>query len=742
MIKLISFLCILSISVTTYSQNTIKGSILNSETNEPVIAATIYLPKLERGTMTSDDGKFQLDNIPKGNFQLVISSIGFTTQTVEVNTSLNKPLIIKLQASAIEMEAIIVSTPFHQLQSENVMKVVRQSVKEFQQKGAVTLADGITNLPGVESITTGAGIGKPVIRGLSSNRVLVYTQGVRLENQQFGGEHGLGLSSSGVESVEVIKGPASLLYGSDALGGVLYLNPEKYAEPDSTLVDAKYTYLSNTLGSEINAGIKTSGKNLKFLLRGNYATHSDYETGDDLRVTDTRFNELDLKTGVGFRKGSYKGDLRYNYNHTVFGIPEEIGVQSTSKEKILPNQKVDNHVLSFNNTIYFNRSSLELKMGYLFNNRKEFSLESIQPDGSLSPGLELHLNTFNYDVKYNTPNLGKLETIIGLQGMHQTNTNFGNELLIPDATLNDIGLLATSHYDFEKVNLQAGIRIDNRKIESKTMGTDGNEGYFNAVSRNFTSFNGAFGIKYNPFPNFTSRLNLATGFRAPNLSELTSNGVHEGTNRYEIGNADLSNEQNFQIDLSLEYKSRHYEVYLNPFYNKIDQYIYINPSGDFKNDSPVFVYSQSNAKLYGGEAGIHLHPHPLDWLHMESSIETVSGEKQNGDSLPLIPAVSFTNTVRSEFGENKLFNSSYSFVSLKSTLTQNKVGTFETPTPGYSLLSAGFGSSFKIEKLNCELNISGNNLLDKTYIAHLSRLKPVGIPNMGRNISVSLHASI
>jgi len=735
-------LCVMAISITTYAQNSIEGSILNSETNEPVIAASIYLPKLERGTMSSADGKFHLNHIPEGNFQMVISSLGFTTQTVDVNTSLNKPLVIKLQASAIEMEAVIVSTPFHQLQSENVMKVVRESVNELQQKGAVTLAEGITQIPGVESITTGAGIGKPVIRGLSSNRVLVYTQGVRLENQQFGGEHGLGVSSSGVESVEVIKGPASLLYGSDALGGVLYLNPEKYAEPDSTRFDAKYTYLSNTLGSEINAGIKTSGKNLKFLLRGNYATHSDYETGNGERVTDTRFNELDLKTGVGFRKGSYKGDLRYNYNHSVFGIPEEIGVQSTSKEKILPYQKVDNHVLSFDNTIYFSSSSLDLKLGYLFNNRKEFSPDPIQPDGSLTPGLELHLNTLNYDVKYNTPNWGKLETIIGLQGMHQTNTNFGNELLIPDATLNDIGLLTTSHYDFEKVNLQAGVRIDNRKIDSKAMGMEGNSGYFAPVSRNFTSFNGAFGIKYNPFPNFTSRLNLATGFRAPNLAELTSNGVHEGTNRYEIGNADLRNEQNFQIDLALEYKSRHFEVYLNPFYNKINQYIYINPSGDFQNGSPVYVYSQSNAKLYGGEAGIHLHPHPLDWLHLESGIETVYGEKQNGDSLPLIPAVAVTNTVRSEFGENKLFNSSYSFVSLKSTFAQDKIGAFETPSPGYSLLSAGFGSSFKLDKVNCELNISGNNLLDKTYIAHLSRLKPEGIPNMGRNISVSIHASI
>ncbi len=740
--KIYLLLFALAIATHSYSQNTINGKVIDADTHKGLMAVTLYIPSIQKGTTTDFDGNFEIKNIKAGNYKLVISSIGYTTQTLEVKVPQEKSLNIDLKPSAIEMEEVIVSTPFHQLQSENVMKVARESVNELQQKGAVTLADGITNLPGVESVTTGAGIGKPVIRGLSSNRVLVYTQGVRLENQQFGGEHGLGVSSSGVESVEVIKGPASLLYGSDALGGVLYLNPEKYAEPDSTNADAKYTYLSNTLGSEVNAGVKTSGKNLKFLLRGNYATHSDYKTGNNKRVTDTRFSELDLKTGVGFRKGSYKGDLRYNFNHSVLGIPDSIGVQSTSKDKILPYQKVDNHVLSFDNNIYFTNSSLELKLGYLFNNRKEFSPESVQPDGSLSPGLELHLNTLNYDVKYNTPNWGKLETIIGLQGMHQTNTNFGNELLIPDATVNDIGLLATSHYDFEKVNLQAGVRVDNRKIDSKAMGITGSTGYFAAVSRNFTSFNGAFGIKYNPFTNFTARLNLATGFRAPNLAELTSNGIHEGTNRYEIGNSDLNNEQNFQIDLALEYKSQHFDVYLNPFFNKIDHYIYISSNGDILEGSPVYEYSQSNANLYGGEAGIHLHPHPLDWLHLESSIETVYGEKQNADPLPLIPAVSVTNTIRTQLGKNKLFTSSYSFLSLKSTFAQNRVGAFETPSTGYSLLSAGFGSSFTLNNVNFELNISGNNLLNKAYISHLSRLKPEGIENMGRNISVSLHASI
>jgi iron complex outermembrane receptor protein len=734
----------MAISVTTYAQNSLEGSILNAETNQPVIAATIYLPKLERGAMTSADGQFQLNNIPAGNFQMVISSLGFTTQTIDVNSSLNEPLIIYLQASAIEMEAIIVSTPFHKLQSENVVMVARETVDNLNKSGAVSLAEGITQIPGVESVTTGAGIGKPVIRGLSANRVLVYTQGVRLENQQFGDEHGLGVNSSGIESIEVIKGPASLLYGSDALGGVLYLNPEKYAIADSTNVDAKITYHTNSLGTEANAGFKTSGERLKFLVRGNYAAHSDYKSGNGLRVTNSRFEELDIKTGLGYQDPNYRGDLRYNYNNTNTGIPEEIGEQSTSKDMLLPNQQLDNHILSFDNRLFLKNSSIDLKAGYLFNNRKEFEdhhADGEEENNDDDPALEMHLETLNYDIKYNTAQWGNFETIFGVQGMFQTNKNFGEEILIPDANVTDIGFLATSHYHLEKVDFQAGLRFDSRKIDSEEHGIFGEDEYFAPIERDFTSYNGALGVKFDIINSLIARVNAATGFRAPNLSELTSNGIHEGTNRFEIGNPNLENEQNFQLDMALEFRNEHFEVFANGFYNKINNYIFLKPSGEIKDENPVFEYIQNDAQLYGGEAGLHLHPHPLDWLHIESSVEMVKGKQENSENLPLIPATSFTNTLRIEFDQIWSLKNNYGFITLKSTLDQNDISEFETNTAGYSLLSAGIGGSLKIKGQTLDLRISGNNLLDKTYISHLSRLKQNGIPNRGRNVTLSLQTS-
>ena len=218
-----------------FAQNTISGEVNNAENKAPLDQVSIYIPKLEKGTATNENGFYELNDLPIGSFILVVSSIGFETfsKTININIGLNT-LDVILTPSAIEMEEVIVSTPFHKLQSENVMKVERANMKELKTVGAVTLSDGITKIAGVESVSTGVGIGKPVIRGLSANRVLVYSQGVRMENQQFGDEHGLGINGSGLESVEVIKGPASLLYGSDAMGGVLYFNPEKFAVANDT----------------------------------------------------------------------------------------------------------------------------------------------------------------------------------------------------------------------------------------------------------------------------------------------------------------------------------------------------------------------------------------------------------------------------------------------------------------------------------------------------------------------------
>jgi iron complex outermembrane receptor protein len=727
---------LLGFSLFVSAQNKVSG-ITSDKQNKPLPNVIVYIPEIHKETISDADGKYALNNLPNGNFKVVFSSVGFSTQSLSITLS-GKEVTqnISLEDNIIHMDEVIVSTVFNKLQSQNVMKVEHESVKSLQQKGTATLIEGLATIPGVSQVSTGTSIGKPVIRGLSGNRVLVYSQGVRLENQQFGEEHGLGLNDAGVESVEVIKGPASLLYGSDALGGVLYFNPEKFANPKEFKADFSQRFFSNTLGSNTSLGLKASTENWKFLARGSFNTHTDYQIPDGDRVTNTRYNESDFKTGIGYSNSKFSSLLRYNFNKLDLGIPEKgVAEQSTSHTTTYPKQAVDNHILSLHNNFYFKNSKLDADLGYIFNDRSEFENSNIA-------SLHMKLRTFNYDVKYYLPKLGKVETILGIQGMHQTNTNSGEELLIPDAATNDFGVFGTANYEFGKNVLQAGLRFDNRQVSSETHGILGNEGYFEAIDKSFDSFNASLGYKTNLADDFTLRLNIASGFRAPNLAELTSNGVHEGSNRYEIGNSELKNEQNLQTDLNLEYKSSHFEVFANSFYNHINNYIFISPNGSVMEGNNVYDYVQANAKLYGGEVGIHFHPHPIDWLHFTSSFETVIGKKEDGGNLPLIPANKWNNTIRSEFNIKSWWKEGFASLNIESTFAQNNYSEFETKTSDYTLLNIGFGGKISINKASFNLNLNANNVLDKTYISHLSRLKTDGIPNIGRNVILGVNFNI
>lgn len=725
------FLCLSSV-VLGFSQNKISGSIVDAATQTPLPFAEVYAPLLEKGTVADENGEFTLENLPSGKVKLTVKLLGYETQNFTVDVLKTPTLNIALKPSIFEMNEVVVSTPFQRLQSENVMKIEKKSVAELMKSGAPTLIEGLDNISGVTNFSTGLSIGKPVIRGLSGNRVVVYSQGVRMENQQFGDEHGLGLGDAGFSSVEVIKGPASLLYGSDALGGVLYFAPENFAPENSLQSDGSVEYHSNTQGVKSNAGVKYSGKVLKYILRGSVASHADYETPDDGRVTNSRFNEQDLKAGLGFNQKNFKTSLRYNFNRLRIGLPEEIGQQSKSKSIELPFQDIDNHVLSSQSALFFDNSHLEMNLGYLYNHRKELE------DSRTEPALGFQLTTFNYDLKYYLPKWGKLETIIGVQGMYQDNENFGKEQLVPDAITKDLGVVATGLYTFGVNALQFGVRIDNRNIRAENKGELGEEGFFKGFDRSFTAFNAMLGYKTVFWKNYTLRANIASGSRSPNLAELASNGVHEGTNRFEIGNSDLDKEQNFQFDLSLSFANKHLEFSADGFFNRINDFIFIEPENRFIGEEQVFNFIQTDAKLYGGEINLHLHPHPLDWLHWESGFEMVFGEVINGEDLPLIPAKTLTNTLRVEFSKLEVFQNVFGYFKHQHTFEQNKISSFETPTNGYNLYSAGLGTDVKVKDLTLQVTVIGTNLFDEIYIPHLSRLKIDNIPNIGRNISLKV----
>ncbi|WP_298288369.1 TonB-dependent receptor [uncultured Lutibacter sp.] len=735
------------------AQNKISGVIKTTQ-NEPLLGVQIYIEDLQKGTSTDENGYYELKNLPNIPIKITAVYIGFETQSKTVTFDKSEMILnFTLEEAVFKMEEIIIATPFNKLQSENVMKVEKASIQQLQHKGAATLMDGLNTIAGVSQVSTGVGIGKPIIRGLRGNRVLVYSQGIRLENQQFGDEHGLGIDESSIESVEVIKGPASLLYGSDALGGVVYFNPLKFADANSFDFTYNQSYHSNTQGTNTTFGAKQSYDSWKFLANSSRNSHSDYKTPNNTRITNTRFNETIFNSAIGFNSNFISSTLRFNYNSTKVGIPEEIGIQNNHKTPLLPYQDLTTKMLSWSNNFFLSNSKITSTFGYTLNERKEFeehhheeeaTHEDEEHDEPLHPSLFLKLHTYSYDVKWHLPKLNKFETILGFQGLHQKNDNFGEEILIPNATLNDFGSFFTAFYNWKEHSIQGGIRFDTRslKTEKHIVLHEDEEHIFDPIDKTFENFTASLGYKTKLFNKIISRINFATGFRAPNLAELTSNGVHHGSNRFEIGNNDLNSERNFQSDISFEYDSQHFEIFANGFYNRINNYIFISPTGNFEEEFAIYQYIQDDAKLYGGEFGAHLHPHPIDWLHLHSSFEFVIGKQDNKAYLPLIPAHKLTNTLRAEYDINKWLKNGFTSISLESTFKQDKISEFETTSNGYNLVNVGMGGKIKLSKISLDLSLNVNNLFNTSYISHLSRLKVNEFNNIGRNFIARIQFNI
>ena len=707
------------------AQHIIKGRVVDTKTEVPLPGVSILIQNQNKGTSTDFEGYFTLSNIGISDFTIIVSYTGYIEKKISINiASINDFLEISLHEQVMELDEVILSTPFNKLQSDNVVRVSHKSLKSMQKNGTINLMDGISQIAGVSQMSTGSGISKPVIRGLTGNRVLVYNQGVKLENFQFGGKHGMGINESGISSVEVIKGPASLLYGSDALGGVIYLIPEKYAPKNEYKFNVKSQYTSNTIGHNSSFGIKKSFNKWQLLARVSGKAHADYQVPSSLRVTNSRFNNQDIKAGLGFIDKNFTSDIRYNYNSMQNGIPNTIKEQEISYKQTGTHQKINNHVLSIKNNITLRNSSIKTNIGYT-NHRRTLIVKEIQKIG-------MQLNSLTFDAKWYVPKWKKLESIIGIQGLTKKNTNFGKHHLLPNARISNLGVFSTFNYEIDKLILQSGFRFDTRHIN--TTGTTDNLG----IDKQLNSFTSSFGSKYDLMDQINLRLNIAGGFRAPNLSELASKGQHAG--RIEIGNPDIKNEKNWQTDFAIEYRNSHLEFFINSFYNTIDNYIYLAPTGDFVDEIPVYQYNQNNAHLYGGEIGMHLHPHPLDWLHIESSFETVTGQmKANNSYLPLIPSNKLSNRIRLTKKTNKDQPKFYWNIGINHSFKTINIAKNEKKRPAYTLYNTSIGTELIIKKVHINTRLIVKNIFDKSYVSHLSTLREYEIDNMGRNILFNIN---
>lgn len=750
-------LCVLSPVLTFGTEIAeFRGKVVDASNQAPLAGATIYITDLKAVTVTNSQGEFVLKNIPaKGRFFLEVRFIGYKTQAVSIDLANDESLVIKMYPSVIESaEVVITGTPFSSNNKTNSLSVVTVGKTKLSHSGGTNLIDAIARIPGVSQVNTGGAISKPIIRGLGYNRVLTMVDGAREEAQQWGDEHGIEVDQFSAARIEILKGPASLLYGSDALGGVINVIDDLVPAPG--VHNGTFTSFYSTNNGLMGTSLMLHGNDAGFVYRGRASYKNAYGFGyKDTTVPNSGFNELNFNGMLGLNKSWGYSHLTFSRFQTNIGLVEEgpneqgsyldedgeVISQSQAKRRRLglPFQDITHYRTALNSNVILGKGQLKTVFAFQSNLRKEFE-ESLA-----EPGLDLSLKSYTYDVKYNFSDLGNWQPAIGIQGMYQDNVNRGEEFLIPDYDSHNIGAFVYLKRSFEKGAVNAGLRYDYKRINGKDLNYEGTQ-VFTGFNNDFSNLSGSLGFAFEVAKDLVLKGNAGSGFRAPNIAELGANGKHEGTFRYEIGNANLKQETSLQFDLGLEYTAESITFGLNAYANRIFNYIY---PGNFNEETipyedeegssellPVYRYVQTKADLFGGEAAVDFHP--IKSLHFENSFSYTRGLNRATDApLPFIPAATLNNEIRFEPSIKGLADT-YVRVGVTNTFKQARFDSFETQTSGYTLLDAGIGTSISTKRGLFNVWITGQNLLNKVYYNHLSRYKSAGIYNPGRNITFGM----
>jgi len=599
---------------------------------------------------------------------------------------------------------------------------------DLQSRASTNIIAAIAREPGISQITSGGAISKPVIRGLGYNRVVVVNDGIRQEGQQWGDEHGIEVDGASVHSVEILKGPASLMYGSDAMAGVLIFNPAPVAAPGTVRGNISAEYQSNNglATYSLNAGGNHKGFVWDARFSDKYA-HA-YRNKVNGWVPNSGFRERAASAMLGLNKNWGFSRLKLSYYHLTPGIIEEEGAGNIGYMPGLPFQHVYHYKAMLDNTFRLGDGRLKALIGWQQNRRQEYE------ESASEYGLYFLLNTLNYDIKYQRESTGGWKYAFGVNGMLQSSQNKGEEYLIPDYRLFDAGVFATASKELGAWVLSGGLRADVRLLHSLPLETR-----FADFSRTFPGISASIGAVRAIGRDVHLRINLSRGFRAPNLSELASNGEHEGTLRYEVGNQNLKPEYSWQGDIGLDFSSKYVSGQLAFFANRINNYIFLSKTAE--GNPPVFTYTSGNARLFGGEAQLDIHP--IHSLHLGTTFSYVNGKQIDGTWLPMIPAPRLLSEIKYEFSHGgKLFNNAFLALEVDWNARQDHfyaVDDTETATPAYTLLNLSAGTDLVIAgKKRASVYLLADNLLDTVWQSHLSRLKEAGIYNMGRNITVKV----
>jgi iron complex outermembrane recepter protein len=703
---------LLLFSVAAFAQNaTIVGTVYDPQA-QPVTDATVTLIELRRSVQTGPDGTFRFDNVPPRHYHLQAESprLGMTTGEADVRAGQTRTVEVVIDPLVHSEEIVVTASADSRRESEVYQPVNVISEEELQAQIRPTIGETLAQEPGVSSTAFGAGASRPIIRGLGADRIRVLEEGVGTgDASNVSPDHAVSVDPANAEQIEIVRGPATLLYGSNAVGGVVNVISARVpsratTDPFTGTVDLRY---GSAAEEKASAFIADGGL-------GKFAWHADFtlrDTNDYATPVGDLFNSA-TQSRTGTLGGSFVDDRGFlgvavtNFD-TNYGIPgEPVAIDLEQRRVDLRGELA--HLGFFSN--------VRLRVGLTDYEHVELEGEEIGTRFT-NDGMEGRLEARHRP-------FGRIN---GTWGVQVTSSDFvaaGEEAYIPPNQSMANAVFAYEELPGEKFDLQFGARYEHQEVDVDAEGLP---------DRHFEGLSGSIGGIYKPFDGYVLALSLARAVRLPTATELYANGPHAATAQFEVGNPNLDNETSLGIDLSFRRTAGRFRGELNLFNNFFAGYIFESPTGEVEDELPVFEFTQQDARFRGVELATHTHLVSFGESHLELDVSADyvrATLADGGGNLPRIPPMRLGAGLQLHGGPiTAMFE-------VRHTFEQDDIASYETTTGGYTFVNAHVGYRLIAGNTVHDILLRGTNLTDELARQHTSALKEIA-PLPGRDVTLS-----
>jgi iron complex outermembrane receptor protein len=775
--KLLLLFTLFPLMLTAQTSASLKGMVTD-EQGKPLPGATVTLNDHRYGTSTDRNGAFHFAQLPQGWYVVEASYLGCEKSTRTIHLPFGGQLSIQLKQAVHQLNEVNVND-YASRKSQQTATAFQFADREFlEQNESGSLMQTLSRLPGIGSMDIGSGNSKPVIRGLGFNRVVVAENGLRHEGQEWGHDHGLEIDQESVERIEIIKGPASLMYGSNAIVGVIDLKQLSTPARQSTAGSVELKGASNNSLAGISANFVQRGNHWYWKARISGVDYADYRVPvDSIEYMSYYFKlknqQLRNTAGYEYNGGitvGYVGE-RFTSHLSLSNVFSKSGFfanahgleirnslipyDGSDRDIDLPSQQVNHRKLMSNSFLQTEKVNFQLDMGLQQNLRKEFSEPVPHGYMPLPPdSLERQFAKSSASVHLSASfiSLNRHDLKAGISGDLQHNKRGGWGFILPDFTSTTSGIYVFDNFQYsEKWMLTGGLRYDMGSIATGSY----RDWYFTPadggpqqmerareLNRTYHSLSWAAGTVY-ARNELQLKLNIGKSFRMPNAKELASNGLNYHMYRYERGDSTLKAEESYQFDLGISIDQQRWEMHLSPFVNYFPNYIYLNPTANYYEAQQEFFHRQSEVFRAGGEFSVMYRLTPtlstsVDFEYIYSV--QLSGEKK-GYTLPFSPPANAVTALRYEQKRVGRFSNLYAVAEVQLTAAQHKIVPPEKKTPGYKLVHLRTGAGFTIAGLPVHWQLQLRNLFNTRYYDHTSFYRLIEVPGAGRNIATSIKIS-